>query len=166
MDHYHCNVFHMNATNPLYDKRGKRLYLTSAERDAFLAASADAAREVRTFCNVLYYTGCRISEALALFPARFDYSGNLIIFETLKKRRTGVYREVPVPEAMLDLLHSTHGIRDIQKRSRRAEKETRIWPWARNTAWRKVTAVMIAAGIEEGPHQRRRDCATATPFMR
>ena len=97
------------STNPLFNAQGQRLYLTEAERTAFLDASADAPREVRTFCHVLYYTGCRLSEALALTPAAFDYSGNLIVFETLKRRRKGVYRAVPVPSSMLDLLHSTHG---------------------------------------------------------
>ncbi len=60
------------SANPLYDSHGKRLYLTAAERDDFLSASAEAARDVRTFCNVLYYTGCRLSEALALTPGAFD----------------------------------------------------------------------------------------------
>ena len=114
----------MTAANPLYDPHGKRLYLTSAERDAFLAASADAARDVRTFCNVLYYTGCRLSEALALTPQAFDYSGRLIVFETLKRRRKGVYRAVPVPYDMLDLLHSTHGLKDTIRRGKRAENDS------------------------------------------
>lgn len=143
----------MTTSNPLYDAEGKRLYLTSAERDAFLTASENAAREVRTFCNVLYYTGCRLSEALALTPARFDYSGYLVIFETLKKRQRGIFREVPVPYAMLDLLHSTHGLRDIQKASRRTPMNTPLWSWERTTAWRRVKTVMIEAGIEDGPHR-------------
>ena len=50
----------------LHDAQGKRLYLTAAERVAFLAAAALAAGPVRTFCGVLHTTGCRVSEALAL----------------------------------------------------------------------------------------------------
>ena len=50
----------------LHDTQGRRLYLTAAERAAFLAAAKQAALPVRTFCLVLHYTGCRISEALAL----------------------------------------------------------------------------------------------------
>ena len=143
----------MTAANPLYDPHGKRLYLTSDERDAFLATSADAARDVRTFCNVLYYTGCRLSEALALTPEAFDYSGRLIVFETLKRRRKGVYRAVPVPYDMLDLLHSTHGLKDTIRRGKHAETTVPVWPWEGTTAWRKVKAVMIAAHIGDGPHR-------------
>ncbi len=113
----------------------------------------DAERPVRTFCNVLYYTGCRISEALALTPGAFDYSGQLIVFETLKRRRQGVYREVPVPYDMLDLLHSTHGLKDTIKRGKPAEMRAAVWPWERTTAWRKVKAVMETAKIADGPHR-------------
>ena len=54
---------------------------------------------MRTFCLVLHYTGCRISEALA--PRNIDLSDKTIVFETLKKRRRGLYRAVPVPEEVL-----------------------------------------------------------------
>jgi integrase/recombinase XerD len=89
----------------LHDTRGQRLYLTAAERAAFLAAAKNADLPVRTFCLVLHYTGCRISEALALTPASFDFAGRTIVFETLKKRRSGVYRAVPAPEEVLDTLN-------------------------------------------------------------
>jgi integrase/recombinase XerD len=82
----------------LYDPQGRRLYLTAEERRAFIKAARDSPREVRTFCLVLHDTGCRISEALALTPRSVDLSGKAIVFETLKKRRLGVYRAVPVPE--------------------------------------------------------------------
>src|SRR5688500_11795567 len=48
------------TTMQLHDAQGKRLYLTSEERVAFLAAAAKAARPVRTFCGVLHTTGCRV----------------------------------------------------------------------------------------------------------
>jgi len=50
---------------------------------------------------VLAYSGCRISEALALTADRVDLAAYTIIFETLKKRRRGVYRAVPVPPAVI-----------------------------------------------------------------
>ena len=49
----------------LFDTQGRRPYLTAKERGAFVEAANNAEREVRTFCLVLVYTGCRISEALA-----------------------------------------------------------------------------------------------------
>src|SRR3954451_9020334 len=78
----------------LFDAEGRRLYVTEDERRAFVAA-AKAPREVRTFCSVLHATGCRISEALALTGQQIDLSGRVVVFESLKKRRRGVYRAVP-----------------------------------------------------------------------
>src|ERR1700721_682590 len=83
----------------LYDCTGKRKYLTPSERQVFLTAAATAPGDVRTFCETLAHTGCRISEALALTAARVDVGGGVLVFESLKKRRKGVYRAVPVPAA-------------------------------------------------------------------
>ena len=135
----------------LHDRTGKRLYLTPAEREAFVAAAGKAARPVRTLCLVLHTTGCRVSEALALTPERIDLEGRAIVFESLKKRRTGVYRAVPVPESLLDTLDMVHGVREARKRHN--GRASPLWPWSRMTAWRHVTAVMAAAGIEPGPHR-------------
>ena len=136
----------------LHDTQGKRLYLTADERRAFMAAAAKAARPVRTLCAVLHATGCRISEALALTPERVDLPGQALVFETLKKRRRGVYRAVPVPPGLLDQLDLVHGVREAQKRGR-GHADRPLWPWARNTAWRHVKAVMLAADIPDGPHR-------------
>lgn len=133
-------------TNDLIDPAGHRLYLTAAERAAFLAAAAKADREVRTFCEVLHYTGCRISEALALTVRRVDLDAQVLVFETLKKRRPGVFRAVPVPAPLLDTLDLVHGLREARKKS----GDPLLWAWSRTTAWRDVKGVMRAAGIE-GP---------------
>lgn len=134
----------------LYDAEGRRLYLTQEERRAFIAAAAKAPREVRTFCGVLHTTGCRISEALALTADRIDLSGRVIVFESLKKRRKGVYRAVPVPPELLDALDLVHGIREVQRRSQAAK--ALLWPWSRMTAFRRVQEVITTAGIPNGPH--------------
>ena len=81
----------------LFDAEGRRLYFTEEERCAFVAAAAKALREVRTFCGALHATVCRISEALALTTRQVDLSGRVVVFESLKKRRRGVNRAVPVP---------------------------------------------------------------------
>jgi integrase/recombinase XerD len=137
----------------LFDPQGHRLYLTAEERDAFIEAANDAEREVRTFCLVLVYTGCRISEALALTPRSFDFSGRAIVFETLKKRRAGVYRAVPMPQDTLDTIDMVHGLQEGGKRKRKGRAETPLWPWSRTTAFRRVKEVMDAAGIADGPHK-------------
>jgi integrase/recombinase XerD len=134
----------------LHDAKGHRLYLTAAERAAFLVAAQHFPREVRTLCVILHDTGCRVSEALALTPERVDFSGKAVVFETLKKRTRGVFRAVPVPDATLDLLAMVHGLRERRKRQQKPEP---LWPWSRITAWRRVLEVMDAAKIKDGPHK-------------
>lgn len=136
----------------LFDGSGQRLYLTQDERQAFLKAADKAPRSVRTFCNVLAYTGCRISEALALTPIRVDFGGKAIVFETLKKRRKGIYRAVPVPDTLLDMLDMVHGLQEGGK-GKLGTPEKPIWPWSRMTAWRKVDVVLEATDIAKGPHR-------------
>ena len=132
----------------LYDGQGRRKYLTKDERDRFLRAAESADRETRTFCMVLAYTGCRISEAVNLTADRVDLDNGTIIFASLKKRRSGVYRAVPVPPAVLDALDLVHDLKATQKRTQ-AHKVC-LWPWERTTAWRHVQAVMADAGLK-GP---------------
>jgi len=137
----------------LYDPQGRRLYLTAEERRAFLAAAKDAPREVRTFCLVLHDTGCRISEALALTPRSVDLSGKAIVFETLKKRRSGVYRAVPVPDSSLDILNTAHGLIEAHRSRRKGVADRPLWGWGRTTAFLRVKEVLEAAGVTDGPHK-------------
>jgi integrase len=104
---------------------------------------------VRTLCKTLAYTGCRLSEALALTVDHVDLAAGVLVFESLKKRQTGIYRAVPVPPALLDALDLVHGIRERQTRRGKGRGE-RLWPWSRMTGWRAVHAVMEAAGLD-GP---------------
>ena len=100
----------------LFDPAGHRLCLAADERAAFLEAAKTAPREVRTFCQVLHDTGCRLSEALALPMRGVDLAGKVIVLETLKKRRRVVCRAVPVRPELLELLDMV-----------------RLWPWP--AAW-------------------------------
>ena len=70
-------------------------------------------------------TGCRISKALALTTDRVDLAGRMIVFESLKKRRSGVYWAVPVPPELLDTLDLVHGLREAQ---RRGQAKALLWP--------------------------------------
>ena len=134
----------------LHTVDGARKYLTAGERDAFLREAERAERTVRTLCMTLAYAGCRLSEALALTADRVDLAAGVLVFESLKKRRTGIYRTVPVPPALLDALDLVHGIRERQARRAKGRGE-RLWPWSRMTGWRAVHAVMAAARLD-GPH--------------
>ena len=129
---------------------GARKYLTTGERDAFLRAAEQADRQVRTLCMTLAFAGCRLSEALALTADRVDLVAGLLVFESLKKRRSGIYRAVPVPPALLEALDLVRGIRELQGR-RGKGRGVRLWPWSRMTGWRAVHAVMASGGLD-GPH--------------
>lgn len=130
----------------LYDPQGNRKYLTLAERHAFLMAASRFSSEEESFCQVLAYTGGRISEVLALTFGRIDLGRRVIVLETLKKRRTGVFREIPVPVSLLSALEGVHGIsaalRDPQQRG------GYLWCFGRTKAWMIVKHAMAAAEID------------------
>lgn len=125
----------------LFDRCGQRKYLSDREARRFLAAAAASADpRTRILCQLLSYTGCRISEALELTPRRLDRDGARIVFRTLKRRRR-IFRAVPVPAAVMrDLLALAHG-RGLDER---------LWPWSRQTGWRRIKQVMQQAAID-GP---------------
>lgn len=130
-------------TMPLFDQHGRRKYLTPAERRAFLDAAEIASEPVRTFRETLAYTGCRISEALELTADRVDLNDGVLVFESLKKRRRGVFRAIPVPPAFLITLNQVHDLRTARARDGRVF----LWHWSRVTAWRRVCEIMDAADI-------------------
>lgn len=122
----------------LFDRGGNRKYLVARERLAFVRAACAEEREVSTFCLVLAFTGARISEVLALTTDRIDAANGAIVFETLKQRKKGVFRPVPVPPRLLRLVQGNHN----------ASGE-RLWPWCRTAAWKNVKRVMRRADIGE-----------------
>jgi len=130
----------------LYDTNGRRKYLTPSERHDFIQASHAALQQIRTFCGTLVHTGCRISEALALTADRVDFDDGVLIFESLKKRRKGIYRAVPVPPDFLATLDAIHNLRALRS-GPEPDRSAQLWLWSRTTGWRYVCAVMEAAGI-------------------
>lgn len=138
----------------LFDKAGNRKYLTQKERELILKAAGEGAGELRTLIGVLVHTGCRISEALELTADRVDLREGVIVFESLKKRRRGVFRAVPVPPKLLDELELVHRIRETEKKRGRGRKVS-LWGMSRATAWRHIKDLMDRAGVGQG--------AAATP---
>lgn len=124
----------------LIDARGRRKYLVSIERAAFLHAALKIGGETATFCAVLALTGARVSEALALTPERIDEAAGTINFETLKRRKRGVMRAIPVPASLFSCLEEVHKFRAAQRDQRMAT--SKLWTWSRTTAWRRVRQVM------------------------
>ena len=130
----------------LFDTTGQRKYLTPIERAAFIAAAFKASPNTSTFCLTLALTGARISEVLALTADRLDQSEGTVILETLKRRRKGLFRAVPVPRELLSYIALIHGF------PHHSLKE-RLWKFSRPTAWKRVRDVMAVAGV--GPCQAK-----------
>ncbi|MAU09369.1 MAG: integrase [Anaerolineaceae bacterium] len=128
----------------LFDPNGNRKYLTQSECEAFLEAARHIERDRRTFCEVLHYSGARISEVLNLAIGRIDLNAHAVTFESLKKRKKGIYRTVPLPSSMIERVDLVHGIRERQKLGHSSE---RVWTFSRTTAWRIIKGVMKEAGI-------------------
>ncbi len=131
----------------LYDGRGRRKYLVPRERGAFLRAALQVGGETASFCAVLVFTGARITEVLKLTPEQIDFGAQTINFETLKRRRKGVIRAIPVPKHLLFYLDAVHRIRDALKDPHKAR--ARLWQWSRTTGWRRVKRVMQRTGNPE-----------------
>ena len=131
----------------LYDCKGNRKYLTASERRDFVTAAhalPDAAE--RTFCSILVYTGMRLSEGLALTHGQIDFDDCVVVIRSLKKRRDGIFRAVPLPSALLAALDATHGVRAAQTSCER--RDERLWPWCRTVGWQTVKRAMRAARID------------------
>jgi site-specific recombinase XerD len=129
-------------TQGLYDAAGNRKYLVEQERLAFVQAALAEGGAVATFCLTLAFTGARISEVLALTPRRIDVANGAIVFETLKRRKRGIYRALPVPLELVRLIAETHEIEALTATAR-------LWPWGRTTAWKRVKRIMQAGDIAE-----------------
>ena len=86
----------------LYTKNGQRKYLNQIERLSFLAEAKNQPIEVKLFCELLFYTGARIAEIHNLTFQNVDLGNGTVIIESLKKRRRGVYREIPIPDFLLE----------------------------------------------------------------
>jgi integrase/recombinase XerD len=123
----------------MYDREGNRKYLNQREREAFLrAVKTEAHPAKRTFGLTLFYTGCRISEALNVPVQRLDVAGKAVIFETLKRRKNGNFRSVPIPDFLMA---------ELDRIGNGTEKNRRLWAFSRTTGYRLVKWWMGQVGI-------------------
>lgn len=129
----------------LFAQFSNRKYLNAAEHRRFLESAQRLPAVERTFCLTLAWSGGRISEILALNPAAFDLEAGVACIETLKRRRRGVMRQVPLPDEVLRDLDRVFRLRRCQRDPELAVG--RLWRWSRTTAWRYVKAVMAAAKV-------------------
>lgn len=120
-----------------YDHEGRRKYLTREEGRKFLRCARKLPRAEALFCMTIYYTGMRISEALALSAQDIDHAIKSIRIRSLKKREHREFRRIPVPDSLLS------GLRQFA--DDKAEKP--LWTFSRTTGWRIIKRVMQEAGI-------------------
>jgi integrase len=125
------------SSRTAYDGEGRRKYLTHAEGQKFLERAVLLSKPNALFCLTLYYTGCRISEALGLGRGDLDSEMKVVLIRSLKKRGRKEIRRIPIPEFLARELASTV----ITKH------EPRFWGFSRTTGWRIIKAVMKGAGI-------------------
>jgi len=129
----------------LHSSRGRK-YLNTSERRRFLEAAQHAPPLIRAFCLVLTWSGCRISEALALTPLSIDLDSGVVEFRTLKRRGHNLVRQVPLPAAVLQELNRLFKLDSKQRET--TLTSSRLWPWSRSTAWRHVKTVMQSAHLQ------------------
>jgi len=118
----------------LYSKQSLRLYLNRSEREVFRQLLENLDGEEKFLGLVLFYTGCRVSEALSLTKPDIQVEEGIIAIRSLKKRGVVHVREIPVPKQF------------AQELSKGAKQGT-LFHMSRTTAWRKITRLMEMAGI-------------------
>jgi integrase/recombinase XerD len=129
----------------LFGPSGNRKYLNAFERCRFVAAAWRMSANIRLFCLMLRWTGARISEVLAITPSAIDLDAGAVSIVTLKRRKNGIVRQVPLPR---DFLHDLNRVFHLRRRQRDPDSAyRRIWRWSRTTAWRRVKEVMAVAKI-------------------
>lgn len=119
------------------DRGGRRKYLCSQECKRFLGEAVNLEKLDALFCLTLYYTGCRISEALNLRGSEIDLETNTVSIQSLKKRGKHEVRRVPIPKFLAEELTK---VIDFQS-------DSRIWQFSRTTGWRIIKQAMRKAQI-------------------
>lgn len=129
----------------MIDQFGRRKYMNRYERDIISQICKGMDRDKSLFCLVMLETGCRISEALNLRACNVDIKNMSITFETLKRRKKGLFRTIPVSRSLISNLNREFGIL-----SGNISHEDRLWHWSRMTAYRNVMSAIKLANID-GP---------------
>ncbi len=145
-----ANIPHGFSGLTLFTQQGERKYLSETERQRFYAALPviEDPKE-RSFCEMIYWTGCRPSEALALTGLNIDLEEQVVIIRSLKKRgklRGKHFRPVPVPQAFMERLEEVHELHVQQSRCDGSNAPP-LWHFGRTKGWRLVRTVMQEAGI-------------------
>lgn len=120
-------------------------------------------RPLGLLLRVLWQSGARISEALALVAGSIDFGGNTLRLRTLKRRKNaqGIaparYRLVPVQQDLLGCLGQYLGWA-------KPRPDERLFSWTRSHAFVRIRRALAAAGVPPErchPHAIRHGHAVA-----
>ena len=121
----------------LYGLNGQRKYLNQPERNRFYTTACQSKQYKRLFFLMLFYTGARISEVLNIQTNHIEAEECVVIIESLKKRKKGVFRIIPIPQQF---------VAELQSYTITIESNF-LWPFSRRTASRYVAIAMEDAKI-------------------
>jgi integrase/recombinase XerD len=120
-----------------YDREGRRKYLSLGEGRKFLERVVHLPKPDTLFCLTLYYTGCRISEALSLCSSDLDNEMSVVRIKSLKKRGRNEIRRIPIPEFLAAELRNLSV----------SDESQHLWQFSRTKGWRIIKKVMREAEI-------------------
>lgn len=124
-------------TRCAYDDGGRRKYLSRAEGRHFVQHATALSTHRALFCLTIYYTGCRISEALALSWQDVDIETKAVRIRSLKKRGKNEIRRLPIPAFLVAGLLNISPLEDNKV----------FWRFSRTTGWRIIKTVMRQSQI-------------------
>lgn len=134
----------------LFSDDGERKYLNSKERKRFYKSRKIIKdKSERTFIELIFWTGCRISEALQLNVMRVNVEDSFVVFRTLKQHgnhKGKRFRIVHLPRKFMRQLNRVHEILKTQL-DQFADKHRLLWNFGRQKGWRLIKAVMTKAKI-------------------
>ena len=134
------------ASEPtIFGINGFRKYLSALEQRRFRKAIKRLPPEHQIFCTMLFLSGGRISEILALTRAAIDVENNIVMLRTLKRRKKVTIRQIPLPRPIIsEIIRMSKATRiELDPKYR----DDRLWPWSRTTGWRIVKEAMKEAHI-------------------
>lgn len=131
----------------IHPTTGERLYLNRVERQRFKEAAQSMPPDQKLYCLMLYYTGCRRGEALAVTPMDLDFEEYRVRLRTLKqgKGKPPVYRVIELPQDYMMDLQSQYRAK-TKKMKPRAGKQP-LWTFTVRTANNYVKAAMNKAEV-------------------
>ena len=133
-------------------KTGERKYLNREERRAFLEATQQQEAKKKYYCQLLYYTGCRLSEALEVSYGQFNFDQGFVTFRTLKQgfdddgQPVVRHRDNELPESYLNEIKGFYATVRGRRPHAKAAVEP-LWPVSDRQARNYVSDVMAVAGI-------------------